>query len=86
MLRDLGYPSDVVSPRYGYEVISAGSLCPTKLCSHGPGVKTLGFQLKDGSSILLGNRVEGLFYLFTLGVIISGIMVISALNPVHSVL
>jgi len=30
--------------------------------------------------------VEGLFYLFTLGVIISGIMVISALNPVHSVL
>nr|YP_011036595.1 NADH dehydrogenase subunit 6 [Corvomeyenia everetti]WRK21085.1 NADH dehydrogenase subunit 6 [Corvomeyenia everetti] len=30
--------------------------------------------------------MEGLFYLFTLGVIISGIMVISALNPVHSVL
>lgn len=61
-------------------------ILPTKSCSHGPGVKTLGFQLKDGSSILLGNRVEGLFYLFTLGVIISGIMVISALNPVHSVL
>ena len=59
---------------------------PTKLCSHGPGVKTLGFQLKDGSSILLGNRVEGLFYLFTLGVIISGIMVISALNPCFDLL
>nr|ATI10791.1 NADH dehydrogenase subunit 6 [Plenaster craigi] len=30
--------------------------------------------------------MEGLFYLFALSVIISGIMVISALNPVHSVL
>ena len=30
--------------------------------------------------------MEGLFYLFALGVIFSGIMVISALNPVHSVL
>lgn len=30
--------------------------------------------------------MEGLFYLFTLGVIISGIMVISALSPVYSVL
>jgi len=30
--------------------------------------------------------VEGIFYLFALNVIISGIMVISALNPVHSVL
>lgn len=30
--------------------------------------------------------MEGLFYLFALGVIFSGIMVISSLNPVHSVL
>ena len=30
--------------------------------------------------------MEGLFYLFALSVIVSGIMVISALNPVHSVL
>ena len=30
--------------------------------------------------------MEGLFYLFTLGAIISGIMVISALSPVYSVL
>lgn len=29
--------------------------------------------------------MEGLFYLFAFGVILSGIMVISALNPVHSV-
>nr|YP_009431920.1 NADH dehydrogenase subunit 6 [Oscarella pearsei]ATA66357.1 NADH dehydrogenase subunit 6 [Oscarella pearsei]ATA66369.1 NADH dehydrogenase subunit 6 [Oscarella balibaloi] len=29
--------------------------------------------------------MEGLFYIFALGVIISGIMVISALNPIHSV-
>lgn len=34
----------------------------------------------------LDENVEGLFYLFALGVIFSGIMVISALNPVHSVL
>ena len=30
--------------------------------------------------------MEGLFYLFTLGVIISGIMVISALNPCFDLL
>jgi len=30
--------------------------------------------------------VEGLFYLFALSIVISGVMVISALNPVHSVL
>lgn len=30
--------------------------------------------------------MEGLFYLFALGVIFSGVMVISSLNPVHSVL
>ena len=30
--------------------------------------------------------MEGLFYLFALSIIISGVMVISALNPVHSVL
>ena len=30
--------------------------------------------------------MEVLFYIFTLSVIISGVMVISALNPVHSVL
>ena len=57
-------------------------------------VRTLGFQLKGGSSTLLGSLppggrrelVEGLFYLFALGVIISGIMVISAFSSVHSVL
>ncbi len=47
--------------------------------------KTLGFQLKDRSSILLKSIVEGIFYLFAFNVIISGIMVISALNPVYSV-
>lgn len=30
--------------------------------------------------------LEGLFYLFALSIVLSGIMVISALNPVHSVL
>ena len=30
--------------------------------------------------------MEGLFYLFAFSIIISGVMVISALNPVHSVL
>ena len=30
--------------------------------------------------------MEGLFYLFALSVILSGVMVISALNPVHSIL
>ena len=67
-------------------------------------VRTLGFQLKNGSSILLGSTliayahqhfncetirermVEGLFYLFALGAIVSGIMVISAFSSVHSVL
>ncbi len=53
---------------------------------YGLGVKTLGFQLKGRSSILLRSRVEGLFYLFALSIVISGVMVISALNPVHSVL
>ena len=50
------------------------------------GIKTLRFQLKDRSSILLRSKVEGLFYLFALSIVISGVMVISALNPVHSVL
>lgn len=53
---------------------------------YGLGVKTLSFQLKDRSSILLRSKVEGLFYLFALSIVISGVMVISALNPVHSVL
>ena len=30
--------------------------------------------------------MEDLFYLFALSIVISGVMVISALNPVHSVL
>ncbi len=47
------------------------------------GVKTLSFQFKDRSSNLLRSKVEGLF---ALSIIISGVMVISALNPVHSVL
>ena len=54
------------------------------VCFYGLGVKTLGFQLKDRSSNLLRSKV--LFYLFALSIIISGVMVISALNPVHSVL
>lgn len=56
------------------------------ICFYGLGVKTLSFQLKDRSSILLRSKVEGLFYLFALSIVISGVMVISALNPVHSVL
>ena len=52
----------------------------------GLGIKTLRFQLKDRSSILLRSKVEGLFYLFALTIIISGVLVISALNPAHSVL
>ena len=46
-------------------------------------VKLLGFQWEFDFPRGL---VEGLFYLFTLGAIISGIMVISALSPVYSVL
>ena len=53
--------------------------------SHRLVVRTFGFQLKNRGSILLGSTVEGLFYIFALGVIISEIMVISALNPIHSV-
>ena len=30
--------------------------------------------------------MEGLLFLFALSIVISGVMVISALNPVHSVL
>ena len=40
----------------GVELIRCVNGCVTSVCN-GPGVKTLGFQLKDGSSILLGNRV-----------------------------
>lgn len=56
------------------------------LCFYSLEVKTLSFQLKDRSSNLLRSKVEGLFYLFALSIVISGVMVISALNPVHSVL
>ena len=40
-------------------------------------------KAKNRGSILLGSTVEGLFYILALGVIISGIMVISALNPMY---
>ena len=56
------------------------------LSFYGLGVKTLSFRLKNRSSNLFRSKVEGLFYLFALSIIISGVMVISALNPVHSVL
>lgn len=49
-------------------------------------IRTLGFQPKGGSLILLGSKVEGLFYLFALGAIISGFKVITVLSPVASVL
>ena len=50
------------------------------------GVRTLSFQLRGGSSILPRNAMEGLLHLLTAIPIASGIMVISASNPVHSVI
>ncbi len=59
---------------------------PSMVCSCRLVIRTLGFQPEGGSLILLRSKVEGLFYLFALGVIISGIMVISAYTPVYAVL
>ena len=44
---------------------------------YGLGIKTSRFQLKDRNSILLTSKVEGLFYLFALSIVIFGVMVIA---------
>ena len=43
---------------------------------YGLGIKASRFQLKDRNSILLTSKVEGLFYLFALSIVIFGVMVI----------